>query len=158
MAAVFTCDIWNKYNNKTLYSKSGTCPNLSKHMHQILFKLVMPTNLARLTKIETEDISCILFLNFSFASLQHCFSSLFIYFTVSHTRKTPPSSFFFPETSAVFFFFKSWSPCMHIRFFFYVNRHFISMYPTLRNCYVAVIIIVSIINLYFFKFLVMLLR
>lgn len=150
MAAVFTCDIWNKYNNKTLYSKSGTCPNLSKHMHQILFKLVMPTNLARLTKIETEDISCILFLNFSFASLQHCFSSLFIYFTVSHTRKTPPSSFFFPETSAVFFFLNLGHLVCISDFFFYVNRHFISMYPTLRNCYVAVIIIVFIINLYFF--------
>lgn len=102
MAAVFTCDIWNKYNNKTLYSKSGTCPNLSKHMHQILFKLVMPTNLARLTKTETEDISCILFFNFSFASLQHCFSSLFIYFNVSHTRKIPS---FFPLKPVQSFFF-----------------------------------------------------
>lgn len=157
MAAVFTCDIWNKYNNKTLYSKSGTCPNLSKHMHQILFKLVMPTNLARLTKIETEDISCILFFNFSFCEFTALFQfTFYLFYCISYPKNT-------------FFLFFSWNQCSlffknlgHLvcisDFFFYVNRHFISMYPTLRNCYVAVIIIVFIINLYFFKFLVMLLR
>lgn len=123
MAAVFTCDIWNKYNNKTLYSKSGTCPNLSKHMHQILFKLVMPTNLARLTKIETEDISCILFF-LTLVLRVYSIVSVHFLFILLYLIPEKHLLLFFPLKPVQSFLKTNLGHLVCISdFFFYVNRH-----------------------------------